>query len=485
MLSNKPFPARTPVVPAPLKPASVKPAPLNLNSTVRPAAPVAPPKPAPAPVDRSEALPFRRFFLYCALATLFVQLSVLPEVIAYLTNQNTYLLYIVGPPALFGAIMTGGIQRTLRTKAAYLWMGFFIWMIVATPFSSWRGGSTQRVMDYGRLAMIFLFLAGGLAITWKDVRAVFYTFAAAAAVNLASARLFTTDVNGRIEFQASGTIGNSNDLAAHLLLVLPFVLYVIMGRGKPTIVKIAGLGLIAYGLWVILGTASRGALIALILVVICVLIRATLMQRVALIMMGVVLTVGAIAVLPGQTLARLGALFGEEHKEADESSDSRWYLFKKSVQFTVQHPLFGVGPDQFATYEGTSSLAEGHYGNWHATHNAFTQISSECGIPALLFFLGGLGSACAMVIRTYRQARRGGYADIANACFCYLLAMVGYLGALIFLAEAYTFKLPAMVGLAGAISFAAAQQMKKPASEPRAGIAPMPGFGQISWPKTG
>jgi O-antigen ligase len=318
--------------------------------------------------------------------------------------------------------------------------------------------------------MIFLVLTAGLAITWKDIRATFYTIAAAAAVNLATARLFTDDVNGRVSLKASGTIGNSNDLAAHLLLMLPFLLFLVIGRGRPMILRIAALGLIAYGLWVILGTASRGALVALFVVTACILIRATMIQRITILVAGFLLTVGTMAVLPGQTLARLGALFGEEHKEADESADSRWYLFKKSVQYTVQHPLFGVGPDQFANFEGEASLAEGHSGNWHATHNAFTQISSECGIPAFVFFASGLGAACFSVLRTYRKAKRGGYAEIANACFCYLLAMAGYLTALIFLAEAYSFKLPAMVGLSVAMSFAAARQMKTP-PENRSAIA--------------
>jgi O-antigen ligase len=389
----------------------------------------------------------------------------------------------VAPPALAGVVLMGGIGRTLRAKPTILWMAFFLWMVLAIPFSSWRGGSTQRMLDYGERAMIFLFLTAGLAVTWKDVRAMFYAIAAAAAVNLATAKLFIEDVNGRVSLKASGTIGNSNDLAAHLLLVLPFLLFLVLGPGRPVIVRIAAMGLIVYGIWVILGTASRGALIALFVVTVCILIRASMMQRVVFLVAGFLLTVGAIAVLPGQTLARLGTLFGEEHKEADESTDSRWYLFEKSVQYTVQHPLFGVGPDQFANYEGTSSLAEGHSGNWHATHNAFTQISSECGIPAFLFFVGGLGSACFTVLRTYRKAQREGYTEIANACFCYLMAMAGFLTALVFLAEAYSFKLPAMVGLSVALSFAAARQMKKPPVT-RAAIAAIPALPQLSRQRT-
>jgi len=471
MLSNRPRPARVASVPAPqVMPVTV----------VR----EAPPAPmSSAPRDPWESHILRRLFLYFALATLFVRLTTLPEVIAYLTNTNTYLLYFVAPPAILGTILMGGIRRTFRASPTYLWMAFFLWMVVAVPFSTWKGGSTQSVMDYGRVNLVFLILAGGLAITWKDIRLTFYTIAAAAVVTLLESNLLMDEANGRIELKASGTIGNSNDLAAHLLLLLPFLLFLVLGRGRPMLLRIAGLGLIGYGLWVILGTASRGALIALFLVLLCILFRASVMQRVAILVIAIVLGAGVMVVLPGQTLARLGSLFGEEHKEADESAESRWYLFKTSVLYTIQHPIFGVGPDQFADYEGQSSLAEGKHGNWHATHNAFTQVSSECGIPALLFFVGALVSACRLVIRTYNRAKREGYPEIANACFCYLLAMVGYLGSLVFLAEAYSFKLLVMVGLSVALSFAANRQMK-PVEDKYSRKGPVAGRTQFARPAT-
>jgi len=34
--------------------------------------------------------------------------------------------------------------------------------------------------------------------------------------------------------------------------------------------------------------------------------------------------------------------------------------------------------------------AAGEHGNWHETHNTYTEISGECGIPALIFALVGL-----------------------------------------------------------------------------------------------
>jgi O-antigen ligase len=410
--------------------------------------------------DAWETHPVRKVSVYFCLATLFLRLSVLPELILYTTHVNTYLLYVTAPPAILSALLMGSVRRTFRSRAAYYWLAFFLWFVLATPFSSWVGGSIGRVITYARVDGMFLVLIGGLAVDWREVRALFRTIAAAALVNLASARIFANFDNGRLSLAASGTIGNSNDLAAQLLLVLPFLLFFMLGRRRSFVIRIAVIGLLLDGLWVILGTASRGALVGLAVVFLCILVHLSLPKKLALVAAVVLLVLAAMTLLPTVTRGRLGSLFGTNDVEAAQSAESRQYLFWTSVRFTFQHPVFGVGPDQFGIYEGKTSRAHGEHGNWHATHNSYTQVSSECGLPAFFFFVGGLGSAILLVLRTYRMAKREGYPEIANACFCYLLSMAGYLVALIFLAQAYSFRLPAMVGVGITLSFAAMRTMR-------------------------
>jgi len=420
--------------------------------------------------DVWEAHPVRKISLYFCLATLFLRLSVLPELIFYLTHVNTYLLYVTAPPAILSALLMGSVRRTFQSRAAYYWLAFFAWMVLAAPFSSWPGASVRTVIGYARFDGIFLVLIGGLALNWNEVRAIFRTIAAAALVNLASARLLAHADTGRLSLEASGTIGNSNDLAAQMLLVLPFLLFFMIGRGRSIVIRLAILALLMYGLWVTLGTASRGGLIALSVVFLCIFAHASLPQKLLLGVAGGAIALGALAILPAATLNRLGSLFGSRQAEAAESSASREYLFRTSVRFTIEHPVFGVGPGEFGDFEGKTSRAQGLHGNWHVTHNAYTQVSSECGVPAFIFFVGGLGSAMLLVLRTYRMATQGGFPEIANGCFCYLLAMVGYLVAIIFLSHAYGFKLPAMVGLGVTLSSAAMRTMQSS----REGHAPLP-----------
>lgn len=416
--------------------------------------------PFPSPfADAWETHPVRKISVYFCLATLFLRLSVLPELILYTTHLNTYLLYLAAPPAILSALLMGSVRRTFRSRAAYYWLAFFAWMVLATPFSSWPGGSAARVFSYTRFDGMFLVLIGGVAVDWREVRAVFRTIAAAGLVNLASARIFSHVESGRVSLVASGTIGNSNDLAAQLLLVLPFVYFFMLGPRRPFVIRIVVTGLLLDGLWVILGTASRGALIGLGIAFLFVLWQVSLPKKLVLVAAATIIVLSALTLLPASTRSRLGALFGGQHVEAADSSASREYLFRMSVKFTFQHPVFGVGPDQFGVFEGKTSRAQGLHGNWHATHNTYTQVSSECGLPAFFFFVAGLGSAIILALRTYRRAKREGYTEIANGCFCYLLAMAGHLTSLIFLAHAYSFILPAMVGLGITLNFTAARIM--------------------------
>jgi putative inorganic carbon (HCO3(-)) transporter len=459
MLSGKPrrpAPAAKPVAPA------VKPVAPGVPS-VRPQVPAVPaPRPYMGPEESST---FRTLAFYFGVALIFLRVSVFPEMLGYLLGTSLYVLYIVTPPALGGVLFGGGLGRTLQGRAGRYWMAFFVWMGLATIFSSWVGGSLNRFRDYGVYNLMLLFIVAGLATDWGEIRVIFYTIAAACLMNLLEARLFMDVVNGRMQLWENGTISNSNDLASQLLLVLPFVLWVAMDSKRNVFLRIPLFAAIAYGLWVVVGTASRGALLGIIASFLFILWRANMRQRLMAILAAVVLSVIVTTALPSITSNRLGTLFGEENEEARQSADARNHLFRQSLTYTFQHPLFGVGPDQFSNYQ--SNEHEVKQAMWHPTHCAWTQVSSENGVPGLIFFVLGLGSAIFGVSRSYRMARERGNRDIANACFCYLLAMAGFLVSITFLSNAYSCTIPLMVGLGIAMSVAATKQLAK-------GPAPVP-----------
>lgn len=413
----------------------------------------APPVGGPT-IQYGERNPLRVFAVYLALACIFIRFSMISEVLQMSLGANTYLLYLVAPPAVLAMLATEGISRTFRSKAPLMLVGFFFWMVMTIPTSFWPGASFKKALSYMQTELFMVFIVAGLVVSWGEVRKVFYTMALSGAFNLFTARLFLKEDNGRMSLSYGGLISNSNDLAAHLLLMAPFLLFVMLDKKRNFVFKAIAFGLIGYALYVIVGTGSRGGLLALGLGGLFYLVYASMMQRLMIIFLLPVLLVPLILVLPAETKQRLSSIFGEQHAEAQESAQSREYLFRQSVAFTLKHPVFGVGLDQFTNYEGSTMTRQGLRGNWHAAHCTWTQVSSETGIPGMIFFISSLVITIKMVLQLFKEARRRKEIEISNLCFCYLLAMVLYLTSITFLSSAYTFRQPALIGMGVVIFYA-------------------------------
>jgi O-antigen ligase len=418
--------------------------PLDASSTLNP------PKPA-----HSRGLLYSLGFK-CALVLVFIRFSDVHEILAYLTHSSAYLLYFFAPLALLAVIFSGGLRRVFRETPPKFWLAFVVWMFLAVPFSSWKGGSFVHGITYVKTDFIMLLVTAGLAATWTDCRKIIYTIAAASLVNIGTAIFFLKPGEERLAMDWSATIGNSNDLAAHLLLVLPFVLFIFLKPHTRPPIRFAAAAVCVFGLFQVLRTASRGALIALVLTVLFVFIRGSARQKLAIGVSSVIILVALIAFLPADTLTRLTSFSREKdvsqegkdvNEEALESSDVRQYVLKQSIIYTFQNPVFGVGPGQFSTYEGTTQTKQGLQGKWKEAHNSYTQISSECGIPALVFYLAALFSTFGLLAKIHKNATGPYRSELITGSYCITIGLVAYSVAVFFVNFAYTFYLPSVSGL--------------------------------------
>jgi O-antigen ligase len=425
--------------------------------------PVAAP-PAGAATAAQASLPFAVLFAVPGAALVFMRFSMLPEIQSTVFGFNLYLLYLAAIPACFAIIVSGGLKRTFRGLPGYCWLGYMMWIALATPFSSWRGDSAHLVSDYLRTSLPMLFVIAGLAINWRLVKWMMYAIAAGGVVNLIAARLFMRDYAGRLGLSLL-TVGNPNDFAAHLLLVLPFLLWIALSR-RAFPMRLAALAGVAFGVYLMFATASRGALVAAGVDVIFFLWMGSAKQRIALLVSGPILVVAVVASTPQTVLSRLQSFSANDSTaEALESSESRQYLLKKAIQYSLEFPLFGVGPGQFSNYEGMHNQVIGTHGSFHDTHNSFMQASAECGIPALLFCLGGVFFTYRLLLSAHKQASRvPALNEFKPATFCILLGLTGFCTAIFFLNFAYTYYLPAMGGLAIAVHEAMKQELAKAAT---------------------
>jgi hypothetical protein len=419
------------------------------------------------PADR-EALfltnPARIFTLYLGATLVFLRVSMMNQVLTFLTRINFRLLYFFGLPTLLAIFFVGGIRRTFEGRPAYYWIGFLLCMILAVPFSTWPGGSMPILIFYLRSEFPMLFVLAALVITWRECKMMMYAILGGAVVNLVTARFFTSAYGQGNRFGLEfGTVANPNDFAGHLLLVIPFLLWPVLAS-RNILLRGAALVGCVYGLYLVLVSGSRGAVVGLIAAGLFFLWRGTAPQKIALLAVAPILLAFVTVMMPQSTWQRVRAFLVDSpntSEEARESSAMRMYLLRTSLAYTFQRPLFGFGPGEFGVYESMNThLISGH-GYGHDTHNSYTQVSTECGIPAVLFYIAGILSSFRLLGSAYRQARaRQDCQDIRSAAFCVMLGMVGYCTAITFLNFAYFFYLPAMAGLAIAFNRAAQREFR-------------------------
>ena len=397
--------------------------------------------------DRTDAL--RAVTFYMGLMLVLVKFGMLQDVQTYVMHFKGYLLYIFGIPSIVGVVVAGGLRRTMIKRPAFYWAGFMLWLWVCLPFSSWKGDSFRITRMYTETDFVMLLVIAGLVVSWKECRTLMAAIGMAALLNVATARLFANadDTRFTLEF---GTVANANDFAAHLLLTLPFLLLFVM-NSKSSILRLIAFLAIGFGILVIFKTASRGALISLILDAVFVFFRGSMRQRIALACL-IPITIMAVSIfVPGEVIRRIKTFSADSDDasaEALESSDLRKRLAQMAIKYAVQHPLVGVGPGQFAAYEGSHNRVTSTHGFYRPAHNSFLTAAAEMGFPGGFFFLAGFVSSFLLLNRTYREAKgRKDCVDIRNTAFCVMLSLIGYCVATAFLNFTYYFAGPALAGI--------------------------------------
>jgi O-antigen ligase len=134
------------------------------------------------------------------------------------------------------------------------------------------------------------------------------------------------------------------------------------------------------------------------------------------------------------------------------SQQQRRELFATSLRYTLMHPLLGVGPDQFATAVEQDAARSGQHTPWLGTHNSYTQISSECGIPALIFYAAVIVLCLRSNLRLYLRTRdRPAHRELAALSRCLLAGTCVYAVSAFFFHMAYSADLPMLAGFTVAL----------------------------------
>jgi O-antigen ligase len=396
------------------------------------------------------------FLIYSAL------MEVLP-VVGKLRPQ--LVLATIGLLAVFG---TGQFMKVITSRVGICVMAFTVWFLACVPFGAWPGGSVHVFLEQWYKAALIFILTAGLLTTLPQARRLYITIAYAAGI-LGILTLLKNErtLDGRLVLDNT-RYANANDLAWTLLVGLTFIGYLFL-RGSRT-QKVIALLMVPPALLTISRTGSRAGAMGVVLLFVLTVFQAKPSTRNKLLLASPVMFLIILALLPKETLIRYTTFFGnydpynlsvmeKMRMGTIESTEARKQLLKDSLYITATHPFLGVGPGNFQVAQNEIAISRGDRSLWHVTHNTYTQLSSEMGIPGIAIYLAMLFFIFKTLNGITRTKTRSPAWDELRALAQSLrTAFIVFLPIAFFDALGYNADIPILAGLTVALGFMAQKQ---------------------------
>ena len=312
---------------------------------------------------------------------------------------------------IFTTISRGQLQYTFNSKIAKYFTALTLWVFVCFPFSYWRGHS-KEYLQYQIQSFIIFVIIVQMVRTKRDWERVVGGFAYATLVAALLAFHFGYTLEGRLALPG-GTLADPNGFALQMVAGLPFWWFK-ASRAK----GFRKVFFLCCTLPIFLAFAkagSRAGLLAMAVLLVISFIFARGVQKLVIVMTAVVAIAAATILLPGYIQTRFKTFFSagsdssDAHLEARldsdiASSNERKALLIQSIQMTFEHPIVGVGPGCFGFVAADERrAATGFGGESLVSHNTYTQISSETGIPGFILFVSVVFLCVKSVIGDYRR----------------------------------------------------------------------------------
>jgi putative inorganic carbon (hco3(-)) transporter len=318
-------------------------------------------------------------------------------------------------------------QEPQTRRGVMLLLVFSGWLFLST-FVSPDIGETQSewFRTYFRSLIIFLmsvyFIDDERSLSQFTLTLVF------SALALIVVRFYQYHTEGPtlLRLVTGGMFGDPNDLAAVIIMALPFAVVPAFKTGA-FVPKLLAIFFVAVSLLLIWYAQSRGAMLALTvqLLAAATLLKAKTSWLRTLLLIGV-LGGGFIFAVRGIT---------RDAQEMQESSDSRIMYWKAAVNMALHRPLWGVGFDRYPdTYNAYSSGERYEWGK-RTAHSSWLLVLAESG------FIGGfLFASFFLMVLWIAWQNRQAWPD-------QFLSLVGYGVVMTFLSHTYVFYFYLLAGL--------------------------------------
>ena len=241
-------------------------------------------------------------------------------------------------------------------------------------------------------------------------------------------RLGLLTVEGyRAAGRGAGIFGNTNDMALHVVTILPIAIALFFSSRRLSRRLIFG-GCALVMIAAIILSYSRGAFLGLVVVSIFLAMKLGQKRRLEIALAVLGLAGALILFAPDRYGVRLLSIFFPS-LDANGSADNRRGELLRSINVALHHPLLGIGMGNYQTQMSYKGLV---------THNSYTQVASEMGLAALVCYTTFIVSP----LRKLARITRDTFGASDNSRFYYLAlglqgSLIAYMVSSFFLSVSY------------------------------------------------
>lgn len=281
---------------------------------------------------------------------------------------------------------------------------------------------------------IFLWMLLRVVNTKKQYEIVLWTIIFTTTYLGYDALFASTEYYGRLDRGVGGSdFAESNFLAAHFAMVLPFIGYFFVNGDKKKKILCLICAVLIVNAFVL--CRSRGAFLAIGIGVLSSLIFVPKGWRTKTIILLIIGLIGSLQLVDKDFIERMKRInFDVTNVEAQDSSASgRILAWRAAIEMAKDYPL-GIGQDNFKHYvEDYQPAIPGK-----DTHNTYLRALAELGIPGIILILTMILNAFLLIRKQKRRIDKLKHKHKLNFhLFSLTIAVVIFLTAALFITETY------------------------------------------------
>ena len=390
------------------------------------------------------------FSVYCCAGLIFVVIGRIQEIFLFLQPVKPGLVMLV--LTLLATYNEGRFSNEITgSKGSKLLGLFWLFSFLTIFFSVWPGDAFRIWKVAISINYLFFLVCFANMRTEKEMLVLSNGLICSVLILAAKVLLSPTAVEaGR--FSASSTY-DANDLAMIIVMTLPFVMTFFFSD-RPRAKLNYGMIILIFTA-ALLKTGSRGGFIGFGVVGTLFLFSPVWETgKGTKIFIGLLAAIVIANLAPESLWERFNDLIsGSDYNlhsapPGEETDFGRIEIWKAGLKLFQQHPIWGVGPGQFATALGETFGS--HY--WKTAHNSFVQVAGELGIIGIMLFVAIL----LRIRKNLRTARKLLSESSTRGLLGVLpitvsVALYGYLTCSLFLSQAYTAMLPLLMAYSSAL----------------------------------